>query len=195
MFHIHIFFYLFLNSGPSRQSPLLITLSGNYSSPLSITSSSNKVYLHWSFDHTASHKGFRIRYSGKKRPSMHLSLLTGFINIILVVYLKLISWQELMFGFVTPGHFLYSQSQQRCLSAYCVNKVKIWAQAAAKVAGKMTHLHDNLTGAVCRPPFCTVQGWELVKLFSRYSSLLVVSDSAKGICWDTVCIARCEPRL
>lgn len=57
---------LFLNSGPSRQSPLLITLSGNYSSPLSITSSSNKVYLHWSFDHTTSHKGFRIRYSGKK---------------------------------------------------------------------------------------------------------------------------------
>uniref|UniRef100_A0A673BJS4 CUB and Sushi multiple domains 2 n=1 Tax=Sphaeramia orbicularis TaxID=375764 RepID=A0A673BJS4_9TELE len=49
--------------GPSRQSPLLITLSGNYSSPLSITSSNNKVYLHWSFDHTTSHKGFRIRYS------------------------------------------------------------------------------------------------------------------------------------
>uniref|UniRef100_A0AAY4DQP8 CUB and Sushi multiple domains 2 n=1 Tax=Denticeps clupeoides TaxID=299321 RepID=A0AAY4DQP8_9TELE len=50
-------------NGPSRQSPLLITLSGNYSSPLSITSSSNKVYLHWSFDHTSSHKGFRIRYA------------------------------------------------------------------------------------------------------------------------------------
>uniref|UniRef100_A0A8C9Y1H6 CUB and Sushi multiple domains 2 n=1 Tax=Sander lucioperca TaxID=283035 RepID=A0A8C9Y1H6_SANLU len=49
--------------GPSRQSPLLITLSGNYSNPLSITSSSNKVYLHWSFDHATSHKGFRIRYS------------------------------------------------------------------------------------------------------------------------------------
>ncbi|XP_055074905.1 CUB and sushi domain-containing protein 2 [Misgurnus anguillicaudatus] len=49
--------------GPSRQSPLLISLSGNYSSPLSITSSSNRVFLHWSFDHTSSHKGFRIRYS------------------------------------------------------------------------------------------------------------------------------------
>nr|XP_013998702.1 unnamed protein product [Salmo salar] len=49
--------------GPSRQSPLLVTLSGNYSSPLSITSSNNKVYLHWSFDHTTSHKGFRIQYS------------------------------------------------------------------------------------------------------------------------------------
>ncbi|XP_023815635.1 CUB and sushi domain-containing protein 2 isoform X1 [Oryzias latipes] len=50
-------------NGPSRQSPLLLTLSGNYSSPLSITSSSNKVYLHWSFDHTTSHKGFHLRYS------------------------------------------------------------------------------------------------------------------------------------
>uniref|UniRef100_A0A671RP15 CUB and sushi domain-containing protein 2-like n=1 Tax=Sinocyclocheilus anshuiensis TaxID=1608454 RepID=A0A671RP15_9TELE len=49
--------------GPSRQSPLLISLSGNYSSPFSITSTVNKVYLHWSFDHTSSHKGFRIRYS------------------------------------------------------------------------------------------------------------------------------------
>ncbi|XP_016400283.1 CUB and sushi domain-containing protein 1-like, partial [Sinocyclocheilus rhinocerous] len=49
--------------GPSRQSPLLISLSGNYSSPFSITSIANKVYLHWSFDHTSSHKGFRIRYS------------------------------------------------------------------------------------------------------------------------------------
>uniref|UniRef100_A0A672MSN1 CUB and Sushi multiple domains 2 n=1 Tax=Sinocyclocheilus grahami TaxID=75366 RepID=A0A672MSN1_SINGR len=49
--------------GPSRQSPLLISLSGNYSSPFSITSTANKVYLHWSFDHTSSHKGFRIRYS------------------------------------------------------------------------------------------------------------------------------------
>uniref|UniRef100_A0A8C1GP80 CUB and Sushi multiple domains 2 n=1 Tax=Cyprinus carpio TaxID=7962 RepID=A0A8C1GP80_CYPCA len=49
--------------GPSRQSPLLISLSGNYASPCSITSTANKVYLHWSFDHTSSHKGFRIRYS------------------------------------------------------------------------------------------------------------------------------------
>ncbi|KAJ8268254.1 hypothetical protein COCON_G00134260 [Conger conger] len=49
--------------GPSRQNPLLITLSGNYSSPLTITSSSNKVYLHWSSDHASSQKGFRIRYS------------------------------------------------------------------------------------------------------------------------------------
>uniref|UniRef100_A0A8C9TSU0 CUB and Sushi multiple domains 2 n=1 Tax=Scleropages formosus TaxID=113540 RepID=A0A8C9TSU0_SCLFO len=49
--------------GPSRQSPLLLTLSGNYSSPFTVTSTSNKVYLHWSSDHASSHKGFRIRYT------------------------------------------------------------------------------------------------------------------------------------
>lgn len=70
-------YFVFLYPGPSRQSPLLITLSGNYSSPLSITSSSNKVYLHWSFDHTTSHKGFRIRYSGETRLSIQTLELTG----------------------------------------------------------------------------------------------------------------------
>lgn len=80
----------FLIAGPSRQSPLLITLSGNYSSPLSITSSINKVYLHWSFDHTTSHKGFRIRYSGKETPSMPRSL----INTISLVWLNVILWQK-----------------------------------------------------------------------------------------------------
>ncbi|XP_023687916.2 CUB and sushi domain-containing protein 2 isoform X1 [Paramormyrops kingsleyae] len=49
--------------GPSRQSPPLLTLSGNYSSPLTVTSTSNKVYLHWSSDHASSHKGFRIHYA------------------------------------------------------------------------------------------------------------------------------------
>lgn len=68
----------FFFKGPSRQSPLLITLSGNYSSPLSITSSSNKVYLHWSFDHTSSHKGFRIRYGGEL---LMLMILAANVNI------------------------------------------------------------------------------------------------------------------
>ncbi|KAG5855860.1 hypothetical protein ANANG_G00001150 [Anguilla anguilla] len=49
--------------GPSRQSPLLATLSGNYSAPLSVTSSSNSVLLHWTSDHASGHKAFRIRYS------------------------------------------------------------------------------------------------------------------------------------
>lgn len=96
-----------LQPGPSRQSPLLITLSGNYSSPLSITSSSNKVYLHWSFDHTTSHKGFRIRYSGESRSGIHYPEVTSYfftLNVILVAHLKLIYSEKLMFGFVASGH-------------------------------------------------------------------------------------------
>ncbi|XP_041089827.1 CUB and sushi domain-containing protein 2-like [Polyodon spathula] len=49
--------------GPSGQSPLLMTLSGNYTAPLSVTSSTNMVYLRWSSDHASSYKGFHIRYS------------------------------------------------------------------------------------------------------------------------------------
>ncbi|KAM6428143.1 CUB and sushi domain-containing protein 2 isoform 2-T3 [Liasis olivaceus] len=49
--------------GPSGQSPLLLSLSGNYSAPLTVTSSGNRAYLHWSSDHAYSRKGFRIRYS------------------------------------------------------------------------------------------------------------------------------------
>uniref|UniRef100_A0A8C9F9J0 CUB and Sushi multiple domains 2 n=1 Tax=Pavo cristatus TaxID=9049 RepID=A0A8C9F9J0_PAVCR len=49
--------------GPSGHSPLLLSLSGNYSSPLTVTSSGNKVYLRWSSDHAYNRKGFKIRYS------------------------------------------------------------------------------------------------------------------------------------
>ncbi|XDB48156.1 hypothetical protein AB1E18_001739 [Capra hircus] len=49
--------------GPSGQSPLLKALSGNYSAPLVVTSSSNSVYLRWSSDHAYNRKGFKIRYS------------------------------------------------------------------------------------------------------------------------------------
>ncbi|XP_039692963.1 CUB and sushi domain-containing protein 2 isoform X4 [Pteropus medius] len=49
--------------GPSGQSPLLKALSGNYSAPLVVTSTSNSVYLRWSSDHAYNRKGFKIRYS------------------------------------------------------------------------------------------------------------------------------------
>ncbi|KAJ6652285.1 hypothetical protein lerEdw1_012753 [Lerista edwardsae] len=49
--------------GPSGHSPLLLSLTGNYSSPLTATSTGNRVYLHWSSDHAYSRKGFKIRYS------------------------------------------------------------------------------------------------------------------------------------
>lgn len=51
--------------GPSGQSPLLKALSGNYSAPLVVTSTSNSVYLRWSSDHAYNRKGFKIRYSGE----------------------------------------------------------------------------------------------------------------------------------
>ncbi|KAL4624103.1 CUB and sushi domain-containing protein 1-like [Arapaima gigas] len=55
--HMEIF------DGPTSQSPLLISLMGNYSSPLSITSSSSIVYLLWSSEHMSAHTAFLIRYS------------------------------------------------------------------------------------------------------------------------------------
>ncbi|MEE6523358.1 hypothetical protein FKM82_022223 [Ascaphus truei] len=65
--------------GPSGQGPLLMSLSGNYSAPLTITSSGNKVYLRWTSDHAYSRKGFKIRYSasycGLPRPPVHGSVL------------------------------------------------------------------------------------------------------------------------
>lgn len=56
---------LSLTPGPSGQSPLLKALSGNYSAPLIVTSTSNSVYLRWSSDHAYNRKGFKIRYSGE----------------------------------------------------------------------------------------------------------------------------------
>lgn len=53
--------------GPSGQSPLLLSLSGNYSAPLTVSSSSNSVFLRWSSDHAYNRKGFKIRYSGESQ--------------------------------------------------------------------------------------------------------------------------------
>lgn len=57
--------------GPSGQSPLLKALSGNYSAPLVVTSTSNSVYLRWSSDHAYNRKGFKIRYSGESGRRIH----------------------------------------------------------------------------------------------------------------------------
>uniref|UniRef100_A0A452HNN1 Uncharacterized protein n=1 Tax=Gopherus agassizii TaxID=38772 RepID=A0A452HNN1_9SAUR len=66
--------------GPAGQSPLLLSLSGNYSAPLTVTSTGNKVYLRWSSDHTYSRKGFKIRYSAPycslPLPPFHGSILS-----------------------------------------------------------------------------------------------------------------------
>ncbi|KAI1231214.1 CUB and sushi domain-containing protein 2, partial [Lamprotornis superbus] len=54
---------------PSGQSPLLLSLSGNYSAPLTVTSSGNSVFLRWSSDHAYNRKGFKIRYSAASASS------------------------------------------------------------------------------------------------------------------------------
>ncbi|XP_078007923.1 CUB and sushi domain-containing protein 3-like [Phascolarctos cinereus] len=48
--------------GPNIQSPVLISLSGDYSSALNISSNGHEVFLQWSADHGNNKKGFRIRY-------------------------------------------------------------------------------------------------------------------------------------
>ncbi|XP_073535892.1 CUB and sushi domain-containing protein 3 isoform X7 [Phyllobates terribilis] len=48
--------------GPNSHYPLLISLSGDYSSSFNITSSGHEVFLRWSADHGTNKKGFRIRY-------------------------------------------------------------------------------------------------------------------------------------
>lgn len=53
-----------LLAGSSGQSPLLVALSGNHSSQLNFTSTTNQLYLRWSTDHATNKRGFKIRYSG-----------------------------------------------------------------------------------------------------------------------------------
>ncbi|KAB0365770.1 hypothetical protein FD754_009926 [Muntiacus muntjak] len=48
--------------GPNIQSPVLASLSGDYSSAFNITSNGHEVFLQWSADHGNNKKGFRIRY-------------------------------------------------------------------------------------------------------------------------------------
>ncbi|XP_019343511.2 CUB and sushi domain-containing protein 2 isoform X1 [Alligator mississippiensis] len=66
--------------GPSGQSALLLSLSGNYSAPLMVTSTGNRVYLRWSSDHAYNRKGFKIRYSAPycslPPPPLHGSILS-----------------------------------------------------------------------------------------------------------------------
>ncbi|XP_073446315.1 CUB and sushi domain-containing protein 3 isoform X7 [Dendrobates tinctorius] len=48
--------------GPNSHYPLLISLSGDYSSSFNVTSSGHEVFLRWSADHGTNKKGFKIRY-------------------------------------------------------------------------------------------------------------------------------------
>jgi hypothetical protein len=57
--------YYFLSKGPNIQSPVLISLSGDYSAAFNVTSNGHEVFLQWSADHGNNKKGFRIRYIGR----------------------------------------------------------------------------------------------------------------------------------
>lgn len=57
-------FHYFLSKGPNIQSPVLISLSGDYSNAFNVTSNGHEVFLQWSADHGNNKKGFRIRYIG-----------------------------------------------------------------------------------------------------------------------------------
>ncbi|XP_058878367.1 CUB and sushi domain-containing protein 3 isoform X1 [Acipenser ruthenus] len=50
--------------GPTSHSPILATLSGDYSS-FNITTTGHEALLRWSADHGTNKKGFRIRYVGE----------------------------------------------------------------------------------------------------------------------------------
>lgn len=56
--------YHFHSKGPNIQSPVLISLSGDYSAAFNVTSNGHEVFLQWSADHGNNKKGFRIRYIG-----------------------------------------------------------------------------------------------------------------------------------
>lgn len=135
MFFVDIFPLSFLNLGPSRQSPLLITLSGNYSSPLSITSSNNKVYLHWSFDHTTSHKGFRIRYSGETRPRICVRV-TRFTKICSgdSFRTRLVAEMDVLLRYSWTSRSVVPQRRRFRLSVS--TRARFWLPTAAKISGK-----------------------------------------------------------
>lgn len=112
------------------------------------------------------------------------------LNAISVAHLKLIYQKKLMFGFVTPGHRCTFNLNKVPL-AYCVNKAKIWD---AKIARKITHLHDNLMGAagICSTSCCAPQTWELVIAVLALPTILLLCPALKDLLVYDTCIARCE---
>nr|XP_032815088.1 CUB and sushi domain-containing protein 3-like isoform X2 [Petromyzon marinus] len=48
--------------GPTNQSPRLLTLSGNISSPISVRSRGHQVHVRWSTDQATSRRGFKLQY-------------------------------------------------------------------------------------------------------------------------------------
>ncbi|EDL80492.1 rCG30855 [Rattus norvegicus] len=98
--------------GPSGQSPLLKALSGNYSAPLIVTSSSNSVYLRWSSDHAYNRKGFKIRYSAVTCPDISsISVEHGRWRLIFETQYQ---FQAQLMLICDPGYYYTGQRVIRC---------------------------------------------------------------------------------
>lgn len=52
-------------SGPTANSPILATLSGDLPTPFNLTTSGHQFLVRWSSDHGTNKKGFKIRYVGE----------------------------------------------------------------------------------------------------------------------------------
>lgn len=93
------------------------------------------------------------------------------------------------------GRSPYVQSQQRCRRPTVSTRPRFGLAAAAKIARKMTHRHDNVTGAagICSAPRCAAQAWELVNaVLASLIILLFCPAPMKDLLVYDTCITRCE---
>uniref|UniRef100_A0A5F8H623 CUB and Sushi multiple domains 2 n=1 Tax=Monodelphis domestica TaxID=13616 RepID=A0A5F8H623_MONDO len=116
--------------GPSGQSPLLIALSGNYSAPLTVTSSGNNVYLRWSSDHAYNRKGFKIRYAAPycsvPSPPLHGSILGqpsthpgGLIHFGCNAGYRLVGHSKAICSWHPQGYYMWNEAIPLCQALSC----------------------------------------------------------------------------
>ncbi|XP_072466206.1 CUB and sushi domain-containing protein 2 isoform X1 [Notamacropus eugenii] len=116
--------------GPSGQSPLLIALSGNYSAPLTVTSSGNSVYLRWSSDHAYNRKGFKIRYAAPycsvPSPPVHGSILGqpsthpgGLIHFGCNAGYRLVGHSKAICSWHPQGYYMWNEAIPLCQALSC----------------------------------------------------------------------------
>ncbi|XP_078013136.1 LOW QUALITY PROTEIN: CUB and sushi domain-containing protein 2 [Phascolarctos cinereus] len=116
--------------GPSGQSPLLIALSGNYSAPLTVTSSGNSVYLRWSSDHAYNRKGFKIRYAAPycsvPSPPLHGSILGqpithpgGSIHFGCNAGYRLVGHSKAICSWHPQGYYMWNEAIPLCQALSC----------------------------------------------------------------------------
>eukprot|EP00062_Callorhinchus_milii_P009370 gi/632953198/ref/XP_007892273.1/ PREDICTED: CUB and sushi domain-containing protein 1 [Callorhinchus milii] len=94
--------------GPTGQSPLLVSLSGNYTGPMNFSSTGNQLYLRWSTDHATSKKGFKIRYTASYCSLNSIPLNGGVLN-------KTVgSLGSTLHFYCNPGYRMVGKSNATC---------------------------------------------------------------------------------